>query len=250
LPRQPHTRDLILLYMRAGGHCSFPGCSEELLSPPTTTDEAALLGYAAHIVAHADRGPRGDPSFPQSERRRYANLILLCGNHHTLVDKQPYAYTADELRGWKQEHERRVEERFPTAMQAWGFSELEQVTRAIAGEPMEPVTDFSVTPPAGKMQRNRLTARVGFWLNLGYMKTRDVEQYIGECGQEEPTFPERLKAGFLQEYWRLRHDGLDGDELFETLRAFASGGTGNLSLQAAGVAVLVYLFDKCEVFEP
>ncbi len=45
-----------------------------------------------------------------ADRNRYENLILLCNTHHQLVDAQEATYTAERLRGIKEDHERWVEE--------------------------------------------------------------------------------------------------------------------------------------------
>jgi hypothetical protein len=39
------------------------------------------------------------------ERRAESNLILLCDEHHQLVDEQPQHYTAERLRRWKAQRE-------------------------------------------------------------------------------------------------------------------------------------------------
>jgi hypothetical protein len=65
----------------------------------------------------------------------------------------------------------------------------------------------------------------------------------------DPDFPERLKEGFLAEYERLRAADFTGDELFISMREFSSGGSSEFVRQAAGLAVLSYLFESCEVFE-
>jgi len=243
-------RDLKLLWGLAAARCSYPSCRQLLAAPATEADEAQTLGRVAHIVARSNAGPRGDPAFPESERRRYPNLILLCGHHHTLVDVQPSTYTSDDLRHWKRDHEAWVRESLAAEMHEVGFAELEIVTRGIAGHPMEPVTDFSVTPPAEKMERNTLTPQVNGLLNIGYLRTKEVEAFVEAVSQHDPRFPEALKAGFVERYDDLRAQGFGGDDLFEALREFASSRRWDFQRQAAGLAVLVYLFDKCEVFEP
>lgn len=66
----------------------------------------------------------------------------------------------------------------------------------------------------------------------------------------DTTFPERLRQGFITEYNSLRDtDGLTGDALFYALVDFTSGSISDLKRQAAGLAVLGYLFECCEVFE-
>ena len=94
-----------MLWGRAAGRCSKPDCRIILYEDETETDDAALVGENCHIVAESDDGPRADPSMPMEQRNSYANLILLCRNHHKVVDDQEREYTVDRLYQMKAEHE-------------------------------------------------------------------------------------------------------------------------------------------------
>lgn len=61
--------------------------------------------------------------------------------------------------------------------------------------------------------------------------------------------PERLKAGFLEKYWRLKREGVRGGDLFEMMCQFAQQGFQRQAQRSAGLAVLIHLFEACEVFE-
>jgi hypothetical protein len=74
------------------------------------TDGPTLVGENCHIVAEKDGGPRGDATMPMEERNRYANLILLCGIHHKIVDDNETSWTVEVLKRLKQEHEHWVEQ--------------------------------------------------------------------------------------------------------------------------------------------
>lgn len=78
----------------------------------SASSEPVVIGQEAHIVAEEDDGPRGDPSMPVSERNAYANLILLCPTHHTLIDKEHGRhYSVAQLRQMKADHETSVKQR-------------------------------------------------------------------------------------------------------------------------------------------
>jgi hypothetical protein len=85
--------------------CSHPECKVRLVLEGADDDMTVTVGQAAHIVARADRGPRGDASMSGWRRHGYDNLILLCGHHHAMVDRQSRQYSVEDLRGWKAEHE-------------------------------------------------------------------------------------------------------------------------------------------------
>jgi hypothetical protein len=130
-----------------------------------------------------------------------------------------------------------------------GFPELEVVAKAIAASASMPSDDFLVTPPRDKMARNSLTNQVHMLLTMGLSKSKEVLCFIQHISLADSQFPERLKAGFVAEYERLRATGISGDALFEEMRQFSSGGSREFRRQAAGLAVLTYLFECCEVFE-
>jgi hypothetical protein len=218
--------------------------------PSTNLDKDAIIGKNAHIVAHSQKGPRADPNYPIESIDSYENLILLCANHHDLVDAQDNTFTVDDLRQWKKNHELWVRTTLAREMPAVGFPELDVVARAILQMPSEPNLTFLLTEPKEKMKKNNLTGNILQYVQLGSSKANEVEKFIQHAAILDSQFPERLKAGFVEKYSYLQGEGLDGDVLFESLHEFASGGSRDFLRQAAGLAVLVYLFEKCEVFEP
>ena len=71
----------------------------------TETDDPTLVGENCHIVAEKDDGPRANRAMPIEQRNSYGNLILLCRNHHKVVDAQEFEYTVERLHQMKAEHE-------------------------------------------------------------------------------------------------------------------------------------------------
>lgn len=66
--------------------------------------------YLAHIVADSANGPRGDAVESPLLKADLSNLMLLCGDHHRLIDGPRHAeYPVDWLREQKREHEERIE---------------------------------------------------------------------------------------------------------------------------------------------
>jgi len=101
-------KEVKILCLMSGNVCAFPGCDRRLVEPGTNTDDPAVLGEMAHIVGEKRRGPRGADEMPPSERNSHANLVLLCGDHHKLIDSQPNAYSVPVLRAMKSDHEARI----------------------------------------------------------------------------------------------------------------------------------------------
>jgi HNH endonuclease len=101
-----------IVWARAGGICSYPGCYKSLiLSPESPGDPHAALGEMAHIVGHSEEGPRGEETFRGVDRDGPDNLLLLCTEHHTLIDQQRQGHSSARLYHIKEEHERWVRER-------------------------------------------------------------------------------------------------------------------------------------------
>lgn len=102
-------RDLVQLWARAAGLCSHPDCRKRLVLDASPADEEASIGEAAHIIAHAEKGPRGARDNRPGAVNAYPNLILLCSNHHAMVDGMPDTYSVETLQAWKAEHESWIE---------------------------------------------------------------------------------------------------------------------------------------------
>lgn len=251
-------RDLKMLFGKSAMLCAFPECKVRTLAPGTAADDAAALGHIAHIVAHSDNGPRGDATIPASDRDRYPNLILLCRNHHALVDSQDSTYTVEQMRRWKVDLETWVEERLMEGMRDFRFAELEVVCKAlIAGTPLAS-SALTAVPPHEKMTHNELTDESSFLMKIGLSQAPQVTAYLQEMATRiDPGFAQRLRRGFVTEYQRLRRDGLVGDALFVSLWSFASesacatdaDAAMRFQVRAAALAVLCHLFEVCDVFE-
>ncbi len=102
-------KEMKVLFAKSGNLCAFPSCGTRLIEPGTAEDDSAVVGEIAHIVADSRQGPRGDFPLSDEERNKHSNLILLCGHHHTIVDKQKHTYSVQVLRQMKTDHEAFVE---------------------------------------------------------------------------------------------------------------------------------------------
>lgn len=241
--------DVKILYGLAAGRCSLPNCRSEIILDDSLAKGRQHIGEIGHIVAHSDDWTRGDPSYPREKLDTYENWILLCPTCHATVDVKDSKYTTNDLRSLKENHEAWVQTSLATEIPGVGFAELEVVAKAIAVSPAAPSEDFHITPPLSKMVRNSLTAPIQNLLVMGLSKSREVHSFVEHVALLDSAFPERLKAGFVKEYALLRTSGLAGDSLFEAMHQFASSGNRGFRGQAAGLAVLTYLFERCEVFE-
>jgi len=87
------------LWSESGGHCQNPQCRVDLHG----FVERKNIGELAHIIPASLTGPRGDeaPELADGARALPENILVLCPTCHTVVDKAPDLYPAEELRRWK-----------------------------------------------------------------------------------------------------------------------------------------------------
>ena len=241
-------KDLKLLWGLAASKCSHPDCKADLILPETDQDCSETIGKMAHIFAHSRGGPRFNPNISEGEVNSYDNLILLCGTHHDIVDKRPNEYSADILFKWKKDHEKWVKESLSDAMPKVAFVELEKVVKGILARPSIATKDLTLTPPVEKIRKNQLSKRTHDKILIGMIKANEVKSFVREMSKLEPGFPEKIRNGFLEEY-KLKNHGLSSDSLFEGIHDYASRGLITFEEKSAALAVIVYLFELCEIFE-
>ena len=111
-PRRDYSKKTLkVLFALSGNQCAYPECANNIIEPATEYSPELVTGQICHIHAVGEKGPRGKPGLTQKELNSPENLILLCPNHHTLVDKAPEGkFPAQMLLEWKAEHEREVDE--------------------------------------------------------------------------------------------------------------------------------------------
>ena len=66
----------------------------------------------AHIIAAGRKGPRANATVTQVDEGLYNNLILLCANCHTTIDKAPADFPDNMIREWKRKHVERINSLF------------------------------------------------------------------------------------------------------------------------------------------
>jgi hypothetical protein len=99
------------LLLECGGSCAFPGCNRQLVSPDSSLESGAVIAELAHIVADSREGPRGGSSLTEAERNRHDNLIVLCPEHHKVIDSQPNTFSIQVLRQMKLDHLAQIQSR-------------------------------------------------------------------------------------------------------------------------------------------
>ncbi len=239
----------IKLWSLAAGRCAFPNCRSILLLPQTETDSHAKIGQMAHIFALSENGPRPKPDdFPLEDINKYENLILLCANHHLEVDNQPNKYSAEFLHQLKADHESWVSERL--VLQEFSSADLESIISWLAvASTLEPSTSVHVVAPQEKIQLNGFSPQVRRYVDIGLAREPEVKTYVEDRAKLDINYPERLLQPLLERYSDFKADNLRGDDIFIPLWYFASGDSLDFNYKVAGLAVLMYFFLRCELFE-
>ncbi|MES2354894.1 MAG: HNH endonuclease, partial [Pseudomonadota bacterium] len=118
-------KTLKLIFGLSGNRCAFPTCTKSLIEDGTEISEATVTGNICHIYAASDNGPRGKPGLKKNERNAPNNLILMCRDHHAIVDGQWKDYPATQLLEWKAKHESQYKQGSSEAIQRQG--EMQQL---------------------------------------------------------------------------------------------------------------------------
>jgi hypothetical protein len=99
----------IRLWGKAAGRCQYRGCNKPLYIDAVTKAEFNIA-YIAHIVADSTNGPRGDKILSEQLKADISNLILMCDEHHRLIDRGNIeGHPVELLQEMKQEHEQRID---------------------------------------------------------------------------------------------------------------------------------------------
>lgn len=80
------TKKQNLIWAVSGGRCEYEGCNR-ILHIDILTKKKYNSAYIAHIVADKPDGPRGDTVRSKLLCDDISNLMLLCNEHHNLIEK-------------------------------------------------------------------------------------------------------------------------------------------------------------------
>lgn len=143
------------LFALSGNRCAFPGCNAPLVEKSET-----ITGEICHVRAASPGGPRYDPAQSDDARNAGANLILLCGRHHKLVDEEPQTFTIEKLTEFKILHEHR------------GVVEVNPFSAKAAASLLTNYTNLVVHANAGQIAVNSPGVIQAGTLNLRTNKTK------------------------------------------------------------------------------
>jgi hypothetical protein len=101
-------KDIKILWGRSGNRCAI--CKMILTQDEKAEKSPYTLGEQAHIVGEKEAAARGKSLLTIEERNTYHNLILLCPNHHKIIDSNEADWPIEKLFSTKSAHELWVSE--------------------------------------------------------------------------------------------------------------------------------------------
>lgn len=147
----PNSQTKLRLFADSAGYCQRPTCRRRLFSDADSEDYH--IAEMAHIFAAVDGGPRTSTTLNRVERATYENLILLCPNCHTEIDKAPNLFPDKLIAQWKTEHLKTIRDvlgvaRFGSRAEARSYIEpLLERNRAIFNA-IGPESEYRENPEA------------------------------------------------------------------------------------------------------
>lgn len=95
--------DIKRLFAFSGNQCAEPSCNKPMIAE----DGKVVIGEVCHISAASKDGPRYRKDMDDNARRSFDNLILLCDEHHKMIDNTENltSYPENLLISWKKKHQ-------------------------------------------------------------------------------------------------------------------------------------------------
>lgn len=176
-----------ILWTKAGNRCSYRNegiiCDEELII--SEGEKQTLVGEECHIVSRKAGTSRYIADF--LNRDSYDNLILMCRNHHKIIDYNQEKYTIDVLQNMKKEHEESIKERLakkeiqPIIIKNSVFrTEVEHADEAIGMEVNRPAQFHNVT---SELKVRHVKSATGFKTN------QSLNAIVATCSSCGRYFP-------------------------------------------------------------
>lgn len=237
-------KDERLLHTKSGNRCAI--CKVVLVDAQNPT--AACIGENAHIYGEKPSAARYDSTKSAAFVNSEQNLIFLCCNCHKKIDTDAKSYTVKNLLDLKSKHELWVIQELGKQSISYGFSELEVLAKYImaSAHSSSSKVSYSLLKIDKKIDRNSLLEVQGY-ITMGLSSNKTIEEFLNK--NIYPFFASDLTNIMASKYQELKNQGLGNIEIFDELWNFTSGNSNDFSYRSAGLGILTYFFEKCEIFE-
>jgi hypothetical protein len=176
------------------------------------------------------------------------NLIFLCCNCHKKIDTDISSYSPKFLFDLKRKHETWVAEMLAKESMNYTFVELEILAKYILEEKggSHVPSSYELVEIEDKIKKNSLD-EVKNYITMGLTNNNTIVDFLNNY--PTPSFAKTLNAIMSEEYKKLKDKGLDSVTIFYELWKITSGNKDDFIYKAAGLGILSYFFEECEVFE-
>ena len=144
----PRAHTKLRLFADSGGYCQNPNCLRKLFEDTGTRN--VHFAEMAHVFSAKDCGPRANKKLTPEERGDYSNLILLCANCHTIIDKAEEDFSDSLMLEWKKNHVEKIKQLFGV-LKHKGRKEARSDAESLL---QENATIFEVYGPMGEERLN------------------------------------------------------------------------------------------------
>lgn len=231
------------LHTKSGNRCAI--CKKILVNG--ISNDTACVGENAHIYGEKAGSARYDKNKPIEYVNSYENLIYACASCHKIIDTEIDNFPPERLLNIKKDHEEWVNAQLEEASNTYTFAELEVLAKYLmATSETSSSSDFNVTKINDKINKNSLKD-FKKEINIGLIQVITIEDYLSR--HPDIKFAQRLNGFMSDKYKELKKICEDTNEIFIKMWDIVSGNSKEFSYKAAGLGILVYFFEKCEVFE-
>jgi len=232
------------LHAKSGNRCAL--CKTILVE--VEDHPVACIGENAHIYGEKPDAARYDSAQSDDFVNSESNLIFLCCNCHKRVDTEVATYSPEELFDKKAQHEAWVVRTLEEESAAYSYAEIEVLASYLMQNngSISALGDYTILKINDKIEKNCLSDVQNF-INMGLSGVEMIENYINR--NPDANFGSRLTNVMASHYQQLKQQNMATIDIFYLLWDIANGSHDEFNYKAAGLGILVYFFEKCEVFE-
>lgn len=209
--------------------------------------DGVFIGEAAHIYGENPGSARYKESLSPKFVNSCDNLLMLCPKCHSVIDKNPEAYPVERLFKMKSDHQKWVDRQIAAASPNFTYAEIEVLVKYIIAESPIPHTfDYTITKLEDKIKKNMLESHQNE-MKFGLSSLPLIRKYLES--NTNLSLSKTLTAAVVAKYLSLKKTEETTVDIFNELWAFTSGNHSEISYRTAGLGILMYFFESCEVFE-
>lgn len=207
------------------------------------------IGEVAHIEGENPGSKRYNTEQTNLERNAPKNLILLCPNDHTHIDRDEVTYSVQELHRIKKEHLEFITKSIKVELPNVTFAEVQVVVSYLVsnGSEYDTVASLDHVTPKEKIDKNALSIENANLITMGMTRVRQVKDYLNT--NPDVNFSERLRTKLSKHYNEEKEEELDPNNIFSNMLEYLSAGSNDFKTRAAALSVLTYFFETCDIFE-